>query len=978
MIKKVFIPLILAVGISNHLISQNEPGDNGDYDREKWVDSIYNSLSDKQRVAQMFMVAAYSNLNEAHYQELEDMIRQYNVGGLLFMQGGPGRQVNLINRYQKVATTPLLIGMDLEYGLGMRLDSTISFPKQMTLGAIKNDQFIYNLGAEIARQCKLVGVHINFAPVLDINSNPRNPVTGLRSFSEDKAVVAKKGKAYMTGLQDNGIIANAKHFPGHGDTDKDSHYSLPVIKHDLERLQNTELYPFEALMEEGLMSTMVAHMHIPAIDSTENLPSTLSEKLVTGLLKKSMQFDGLIFTDALNMKAVTRYFPSPEVNLMAVKAGNDMLLFPEEVPKSIGLILKSLREGAISWESIEESVKKILRAKYRAGLHRFEPLDHRYILDRLNTPTADLLNQKLYEKSVTIAKNASGALPLRNLETQSFASLSIGHEKGNLFQKTLSKYVNFKHHHISSREKSVEKYDELYHQLKRYKTVVVGVHDIFNSPRINYGTNEVYLNFLNRLQKATRVIVVVFGNPYSLRFFDDIDHVICTYEENKYSLRVAPQIIFGALPAGGHLPVTASEEMSIHLGVETKPLGRLAYSLPEDVGLDSEVLKRIDLIAEEAITDQATPGCQILVAKNGAVVYEKSFGHLTYENNQATTNETVYDLASLTKVVATLQTIMFLYDQGLVDINRKASHYLHDLKGTNKEGMIIKDILMHQAGLLTFIPFWIKTIDEQGLKNEIYSTSGSPPFEMEVTPEIYGLHTLQDSLWHWIKSSDLRPLKKGRDKFDYKYSDLGFFILHRLAEKLLNQRMDEFLEQNFYQPLGMNFLSYMPLKKYGKEIIAPTEYDNYFRNALIHGTVHDPGAAMMGGIAGHAGVFGNANDIAKIMQMTLQDGIYGGTQYLRPGTVKKFAKRQSEDNRRGLGWDKPELEDDNGPTSLFTSPGTYGHTGFTGTAAWVDPTHDLIYIFLSNRIYPTANNFKLIKKNIRTRIQDIIYQAIIK
>ena len=978
MIKKVLTLFVLIAGIANHLVGQNDIGNNESLDSERWVDSVYNSLSDKQKVAQMFMVAAYSNLNEAHYQKLQRMIEEYNVGGLLFMQGGPGRQINLVNRYQKAAATPLLIGMDLEYGLGMRLDSTMSFPKQMTLGAIKNDQFIYNLGAEIARQCKLVGAHINFAPVLDINSNPNNPVTGARSFGEDKAEVAKNGKAYMMGLQDNGIIANAKHFPGHGDTDKDSHYSLPVINHDLDRLNKNELYPFKSLMEDGLMSTMIAHIHIPSIDPTENLPATLSEKLVTGLLKESMQFKGLVFTDALNMKAVTRYFPSPEVNLMAVKAGNDMLLLPEDVPGSIALILKGIKKGEITWQRIEESVKKILRAKYHVGLHQFRPLDHRYILDRLNTPNAALLNQKLYEKSITIAKNAGGILPVRNLETQSFASLSIGNESGNLFQKTLSKYVNFKHHHISSQEKSAYKYDELFHTLKRYKTVVVGVHDIFNSSRKNYGTNEVYLNFLNRLQKATKVIVVVFGNPYSLSFFDEIDHVICTYEENKYSLSIAPQVIFGAIPANGYLPVTASEEMSIHLGVETKPLGRLGYSLPEDVGLDSEVLKRIDLIAEEAITDKATPGCQILVAKNGAVVYEKSYGYLTYEKEQATTNETVYDLASLTKVVATLQAIMFLYDQGLVDINRKASYYLYDLKGTNKEDMVIKDILMHQAGLLTFIPFWIKTIDEGGLKNEIYSNAGSPPYEIEVTPEIYGLHTLQDSLWHWIKSSNLRPLKKYRDKYDYKYSDLGFFILHRLAEKLLNQKMDQFLEQNFYQPLGMNFLSYVPLKKYNKEIIAPTEYDNYFRNALIHGTVHDPAAAMMGGIAGHAGVFGNANDIAKIMQMTLQDGIYGGTQYFRPGTVNRFTKRQIESNRRGLGWDKPELENDKGPTSLFTSPATYGHTGFTGTAAWVDPANDLIYIFLSNRIYPTANNFKLIKKNIRTRIQDIIYQAIIK
>lgn len=978
MIKKVLIFTLLIPVMIGMAFGQIQNHSGVAKNSEDWVDSVYNSLSDKQKIAQMFMVAAYSNLNESHYQDLEALIKEYNIGGLLFMQGGPGRQINLINRYQKAALTPLLIGMDLEYGLGMRLDSTLSYPKQMTLGAIQNEQYIYNFGAEIARQCKLIGVHVNFAPVLDINSNSGNPVIGMRSFGESKLEVTAKGKAYMKGLQDHGIIANAKHFPGHGDTDKDSHYSLPIIKHDQSRLEQTELYPFKSLMDHDLMSIMIAHMHIPAIDSTENMPTTLSKKLVTGWLKEKLNFEGLIFTDALNMKAVTRHFPSEKVNLMAVKAGNDVLLFPEDVPNGIKVILKSIRKGEISWERIESSVKKILRAKYWSGLHEFKPLDHRYILDRLNTPNAKLLQQKLYEKAITIAKNAGGALPLRNLETQSFASLSIGAQPINIFQTTLNKYVNFDQFNIKSQERSIEKYEQLYQKLKGYKTVVVGIHNIYNSSRKSFGTNEVYLNFLNKLQKATTIVVVAFGNPYSLAYFDEIDHLMCTYEENDFTQSIAAQIIFGALPAKGHLPITASGEMRIHQGVETKPVGRLGYTLPEDVGFNSQILQRIDIIANEAITDEATPGCQILVAKNGAVVYEKSFGSFTYDQIKPVTNETVYDLASLTKVLATLQSIMFLEDQGLLDTNKKASYYLEDLRGSNKEDMVIKDILMHQAGLLTFIPFWVNTVDETGLKNEIYSSTSGHPYNVEITPELYGLHTLQDSLWQWIKISDLRPLKNNKQKYDYKYSDLGFYIMYRICEKLLNQNMDGFLEQNFYHPLGMNFLSYLPLKKYQKDQIAPTEIDNYFRNSLIHGTVHDPGAAMMGGIAGHAGVFGNANDVAKILQMNLQDGIYGGTQYFQSGTLNKFTRRQVKDNRRGLGWDKPELDSDDGPTSLFTSPSTYGHTGFTGTAAWVDPSNDLIYVFLSNRIYPTANNFKLIKKNIRTRIQDIIYQAIIK
>ena len=945
--------------------------------QEIWVDSVFSRLTEKQKIAQLFMVAAYSNLNETHYGQLEKLIKKNNIGGLIFMQGGPGRQVTLINRYQAAAKTPLLIGMDLENGLAMRLDSTIGFAKQMTLGAIQENQYIYNLGAEIARQCKHIGVHINFAPVLDINNNINNPVIGMRSFGEDKKLVTEKGLAFMQGMQEYGIIAVGKHFPGHGDTESDSHFSLPVIKHSKARLRNIELYPFRKLINEDLMGVMSAHLQVPVYDSTTNMPSSLSPKIVTQVLKRNLKFKGLIFTDALNMKAVTRYFNKGEINLKAIKAGNDVLLFSENVPESIDLIAKAMTNGEIPKKALYKSVKKILKAKYWAGLSHFKPTNPHYVLDRLNTPNAKLLDQKMYEHAITLVKNEGESIPIKVLDNRTFATLNIGSSLGDDFQTTLRKYVNFKEFYIPKGSEE-NKYERLFMELKNFNTVVVGIHGLNNKASEKFGTNEAYLAFLKKLQRETNVIIVVFGNPYALKYFEGMDNLICTYESNKYTKKLAPQIIFGAIPAKGKLPISASPMLKIGKGIETQAIGRLAYSLPEDVGLRSEVLKRIDLIAKEAIRLKATPGCQILVARNGTVVYEKSFGNFTYDKRKRVTNETVYDLASLTKVLATLQAVMFLEDQGFLDVEQKASFYLPDLKGTNKEDLIIKNILTHQSGLLSFIPFWVKTVSDDKLSPDLYRTSRGYPYNIEISPKIYGKQILPDSIWTWIKDSSLRKRKKKDNTYGYRYSDLGFYIMKRISEKLLNRPINEFLDENFYAPLGTNYLGYLPLERMSKSKITPTERDVYYRNSLVHGIVHDPGAAMMGGVSGHAGLFGNANDVAKLLQMNAQEGMYAGTQYFQNGTVFRFALKQFEDNRRGLGWDKPAPKGQRTPVSTYASPATYGHTGFTGTAVWVDPAYKLTYIFLSNRIYPTANNRILIKKNIRTRIQDIIYQAVEK
>ncbi|MFW5760545.1 MAG: glycoside hydrolase family 3 N-terminal domain-containing protein [Cyclobacteriaceae bacterium] len=974
MFKKVYL-LLLLVFMSFHFISPTVLTTQDSKKQKQWVDSVLHTLTLEEQIGQLFMVAAYSNGNNAHINEIDRLINNYHIGGLIFFQGGPVRQAHLTNRYQAKAKVPLLIGIDAEWGLSMRLDSTIVYPKQMTLGAITDNRYIYNMGAEIARQCRLMGIHVNFAPVVDVNVNPNNPVIGYRSSGENKYKVAEKAKAYSQGMQNNRIIASAKHFPGHGDTDRDSHYTLPVIKHSLQRLDSIELYPFKELIKDNVKSIMVAHLAVPALDSTKNRATTLSPKVVNGLLKDSLGFNGLIFTDALNMKGVANFYKPGEVDYHAFVAGNDVLLFAENVPLAMDKIKAGIENGSIKQSELERRVRKILMAKYFAGLHENQPINTDNLVMRLNNPEAYLVKQKLFEQAITVVNNNNNLLPFKTLENKKFASLSIGNKPNTAFQEVLGKYAPFKHYFINKNSSDPKVYSNLKNTLSAYDHVIVGIHDVSKFPRNNYQINKNDVLFLKSLKELTNVVVVVFGNPYTLDYFKDFNHLVCAYEDETTAQTIAPQILFGALPAAGRLPVSAGPSLPEGSGMDTPFLGRLGYSVPEAVEMDSRVLTRIDHIAEDAIKDLATPGCQVLVAKDGKIVHEKSYGYFTYDKNVPVNNETVYDLASITKVAATLQATMFLEENGKFDIQDKASKYLPDLKKTNKEDLIIADILTHQAGLIPYIPYWTKTIDKFGLKPDFYKLEYNIKYPIQVSQGLYSISTLPDSLWKWTIDSDLRKKPRNKKKYDYKYSDLSFYILRQMSEKLLNQNISDFLDENFYHPLGLPYLGYLPLKRVSVNQIPPTENDVYFRNTLVRGSVHDSGAAMSGGVAGHAGLFSNAHNLAILMQMNLQGGYYGGRQYLQPATLKKFTKKHFKDNRRGLGWDKPSFNESYNVTSRFSSADTFGHTGFTGTAVWVDPEFDLVYIFLSNRVYPDATNTKLITANVRTRIHDVVYEA---
>ncbi|MFN6944573.1 MAG: glycoside hydrolase family 3 N-terminal domain-containing protein [Cytophagaceae bacterium] len=968
----VFVPLLFLMS------AWEKPGKQAKPRIDFWVDSVMASLSPEERIGQLFMVAAYSNKDGKHVAEIEELVSKYNLGGLIFFQGGPHRQAVLTNRYQRLARVPLMIAMDAEWGLAMRLDSTISFPKQMTLGAIEDNRMIYKMGSEVARQCNRLGVHVNFAPVVDINSNPKNPIIGMRSFGEDKKNVSLKGVAYMKGMQDRKVIANAKHFPGHGDTGTDSHLTLPVIMHSKERLNDIELFPFRELIRDSIMSIMVAHIHVPAYDNSTNKATTLSKTVVTDLLKNEMQFKGLVFTDALNMKGVSSFYKPGEVDVLALLAGNDVLLYAENVPLAIKKIMKAIKSKDISQEEIDLRVRKILRAKYWAGLDKTPQIKVEKLHEELNDTKAHATQQELFEKAMTLVKNERGLIPVKILDTSSFASVSIGLDKGNAFQSSLDKYATFSHFAVPNKYADEAFYDNILKELVKHKVVVVGLHNTNPWNNKDYGITENSRKFIEKLHQVhSNVILSVFANPYSLKYFENYPHLICGYEDNETTNRIVPQIIFGGLTPTGKLPVTVSDKLPLGSGLMiTEKMQRLRHGFPENAGMHGSTLARIDSIFKKAIADGATPGGQVLIAKDGIVVYNKAFGHTTYDKTEPVTENTIYDIASITKVAGTMQAVMFLYDRGVLDLNKKASYYLPELKGTNKEDLIVRDILGHQAGLVPYLPYWKKTIDAGGFMPTCYAYQKDEAHPNEVIPGVYSIGSIEDSLWNWTINSDLLKKKK-KEKYGYVYSDLGFYIMKRVSEKLLNQPIDDFLQQNLYDPLGLTTTCYKPLCKFTPEMIAPTEDDKFFRKTFIRGTVHDQGAAMLGGVAGHAGLFSNASDLAVLMQMHLQKGYYGGLRYYKPETIPYFTKKQFEKNRRGLGWDKPE-PDGGGPTSDLVSPSTFGHTGFTGTGAWVDPEQNLVYIFLSNRVCPDANNTKLIKYNVRTVIQDQIYKAILE
>lgn len=939
----------------------------------EWVDSVYRSLSMEERIGQLMTIRA-NNVGKDYLEHVSKYIKDYNIGGITFFKNTPTNQAKQTNEWQLLAKTPLLISIDGEYGLGMRLDSLFKFPFQMTLGAIQNDSLIYEMGKDIAWQCKRLGIQMNFAPVVDININPKNPVINSRSFGEDKKNVSRKGIMYMKGLQDAGIIATAKHFPGHGDTDTDSHKTLPIIKHKKSRLKKVELYPFKQLMKEGLGGVMIAHLYVPAYEKEDNVASTLSKALVTGLLKKKMKFKGLIVTDALEMKGVTKYFKPGNIELKALEAGNDILLLPRDVPKAIRKINRALKRAEIDSSLIENACKKILAYKYRAGLTKPPMVNLSNIVADINNRDSKYLNRKLYEEALTLVKNQHNLIPLKRIDTLKIASLVIGNTNKGIFQERLDTYAPVDHFYSKS-EISIDEQKKLFESLKDYNLIIVGIQNTSISAHRKFGISQSCINFVNKLQKQNNIILDIFANPYSLAYFNtaNIPTVVMSYQDNTDTHDLSAQLIFGGIEAKGKLPITATKDFPLNTGLSSEII-RLKYTQPEELNISQFDLIKVDSIILHGINEKAYPGCQVMAIKDGKVFYQKSFGNHTYTTNNPVRNTDIYDIASITKIAATTLSVMRFQEEYKLDIDQKISHYLPYFIGSNKEDVIFRDLLTHQAKFKSWIPYFKATLNkDSSLNMKIYQKKISDKYPTRVAENLYIKRNYDYQIMDSIIISSLRETD------DYKYSDLGFYILAKTIENISNQPIDEYVQHNFYNSLGLNIMGFRPRDHFPLTRIVPTEEDTFFRKQLIHGDVHDPGAAMLGGVCGHAGLFSNANDLAVIMQMLLQKGMYGGQRYFKESTITEFTSCQFplKENRRGLGFDKPLLEyDEEGPNCKSASTESYGHSGFTGALTWVDPENGLVYVFLSNRIHPDASNPKIYELDIRTNIHEAFYEAL--
>jgi beta-N-acetylhexosaminidase len=970
-----------------------------------WADSVLKQLTLAEKVGQMMMVACYPKKGKEDRNRITKLIQKYNIGGIIFFQGSPNDVAELAAYYQSISKTPLIYAIDGEWGLSMRLEKTIVYPRQMMLGAITNDTLIYQMGRDIGKQLKMLGIHINFAPVVDINNNPENPVINSRSFGELRDNVVHKGILYMKGLQDEGIIAVAKHFPGHGDTDVDSHYGLPVIKHSLERLDSMELYPFRALIGCGVGGVLMAHMNVPILDTTPNLPSSLSALIIDSLLKKQLNFKGLVFTDAMGMKGVADLYPPEEANYMAVKAGNDIVLMPDEVEKSIDKLLKMVENCEIDTFDIDVSCTKILQAKKWSVIDGLKEnkMPAVNLNSKLNSSGFKLTQSKLIEQSITIAKDKEGIIPIIHLDTCRIALLSLGGNPGNEYQQTVQKYANVETFHFKGTEETGA-FMKVFDSLQTYNLVLLSLHSSEFRAQKQFGVSDRLLEWTNAIMNRYPVLLNVFTNPYLLQKFQFLDNsraVVVSYENDSLTQCISAEMLFGAFGAKGKLPVSIDSVYFAGTGIESQGGTRIKYTSPLEAGFDELKLKSIDSLVEDAISKRAMPGCQVLAARNGMVFFQKSYGYQTYRKIHPIDNNDLYDLASVTKICSTIPSLMLLDQNGIIDINQPLSSYLHELDSTNKSGMLIKDILLHQGGLKAWIPFSLSYLEpiypEQTLskskysedfpiqvgsnyylnkqyqyKDSCFSHYQSPQYSVEVAECLFMNAALKDSIYKTIYESELD--KPGT----YRYSDIGFYLFQKMIENKVQKDLSKFADSSFYIPLGATSLGYLPLKRFNKDMIAPTENDLVFRRQIIQGYVHDPGAAMLGGIAGHAGLFSNSNDLAKYMQMLLNGGTYGGHNFFEKEIVRKYTSCQECDkgNRRGLGFDKPEPDSKkNGPVFKGISTDSYGHSGFTGTMVWADPSTGILFIFLSNRVFPDANCNKLLEMNVRTNIQKAIYDA---
>lgn len=958
-------------------------------DLSRWVADKMNSMTLEEKVGQLIMPVIYPSADARKIQEAERLVRNRHIGGILFQKGKLADQYTMTQKLQEVARTPLLIALDGEWGLYMRLKDAPRFPRNMGLGQLKDNQILYNYGREIARECRLMGIHINFAPVLDVNNNPKNPVIGTRSFGDDPRQVAAKGTAYAQGLEDGGVMAVAKHFPGHGNTSEDSHKTLPMVLASRHELEKTELYPFAAFFHAGLSGVMTAHLNVPAIEPQPNTPSSLSYAVCTELLQKKMGFKGLIFTDGLAMQGVQTAGKNP-VSVRAILAGNDILLGPIDPNKAFTEVLQAIREGTISEELLEEKCRKILAYKYALIIERGVAgrMSAEQVVLEVNNREAKRMQEILWQSSISFQKNKKHLLPLS--EKSKVACLSIGETVSNSFRQTAGLSAN--DCYTLAKGSSAQRIRSLLSTLKRYDVVVAAI----RQSHVEWAES-----VLRQVAEQQPTALVFFTTPYTengiKKAGEKAQAVVMAYEHTQAACRAAAIRLWGKEREG-----VSSELYDMDADGEYDPTAEMMPETPslpvEKVNepLISELMPmpEVDRIAEEALRDKAFPGCRIMAIYRDKVVYNKSFGTLDGSlRGGKVSDETIYDLASLTKALATTPAVMLLVDEGKLKLTDRLGKVLPRFADTALKNITIRDLLLHQSGVRPSINFYQSLIDENSLQGSLYSyrrapnlvqidrhTWGNPFFEfrsdlvshkyqtkypIRFSSDLYISEEVKDIVLDKIASTPLRGI--GR----YKYSDVGFILLQQVVEKISGESLDEFTQKRIFTPIGAQTLGYLPLKRFSAFRIAPTQNDKFLRKSVVRGTVDDESAACLGGVSGNAGVFGTAEDVARVLKMFIHEGSYMGKKIIDRKVFHRFITTTGRNDRRCLGFDKERAG-----MAESASPSTYGHTGFTGTCFWVDPDNGLIFVFLSNRTYPSRLNKKLISEGIRPKLHQAIYDAL--
>lgn len=948
---------------------------------QRWVDSVYNSLTPRERVAQLVFPKAVPTQGDVSKATLRRLVEKNAVGGLLFTAGSLEQYIEMTNYAQSIAKVPLLMTFDGEWGLSMRIAHTPKFPCNMALGAIADTALLGDYGREMARECRLTGIQVNFAPVVDVNSNPRNPVIGYRSFGEDPARVAALGTAYSRGLEQGGVQAVAKHFPGHGDTSTDSHKEQTVVNHTAEVLRDVDLVPFRDFIDNGCSGIMVGHIAVPAVDPS-GLPATLSKRLNEKLLRDELGFRGLIYTDALGMQGAQVDGHNPA--LSALRAGSDVLLSSLTPVDDIDVILRAMQSGKLAPSVVEDHCRRILAYKYALGLDkRPAPLTIEGLSELINSPEARAINDALARACITVLRNDGDILPVKSLAKNRIALVNIGDAANNDFADVCSRYT-----HIDTYSTNGEAFSaSTLAKIKDHDQVIAVV----------YNDNTAARHAFAQLGDMPDLTAVFMVNAYKMNKFrsalPSAQALMIAYDNLPETRRAAAQALFGGIEVSGTLPVNLPAVAPMGTGIHL-PKTRLGYAEPVARGFNPAVTDSIDAIVSQAIAHGAFPGCQVLVARGGDVVFEKAYGTTGF-GSQPVDLTTIYDLASVSKATGTLPGVMKAYDLGLIDLDAPAAEVIPPLAAAGKT-FTPRQMLYHESGMPASINVYNVMMDTATFSGKLFTARKDADHTVRVADKTWGHKDAQvrgDIVS--AKKSEATPVQAARDMWvgqaaydtitaricemplrknnDYNYSCLNFCLLMDMEQRLTGIPHQEWVADSVFAPIGASDIGYRPSERFELSRIAPTEVDPYLRRQHVHGFVHDETAAMLGGVSGNAGLFASAGDLAKLCQTWLNGGTYGDARIWSPETVKLFTTAKSPTCRRGLGFDKPDCErPDYSPTCPEASPETYGHLGFTGTVFWVDPSRDLIFIFLNNRVCPTRENAAFARANIRPALYGTI------